>query len=410
MNILVLNAGSSSLKFRLYTMASGRDGQSEQLVCGGQIDRIGQTGTVLRWSGPGDRTQEHDIRATSPAEAAEQAIQAVLTQDHGAPQPPQVDAIGHRIVHGGLQFVGPTRIDAKLEAALKDLSELAPLHNPAGLSGIASARRRLPNVRQVAVFDTAFHRDLPPEAALYALPHALQRPELRRYGFHGISYQYVTNRLLEHLGRPASGTRLILCHLGNGASVCAVLDGRSIDTSMGFTPLEGLIMGTRAGDLDPGLVLYLVRSGAATAERLEDLLNHSSGLLALSNLSADVRDLEEAAAHGNPSAELALRCFAYRVRKYIGAYAAALGGLDALAFSGGIGEHSATMRARIVAGLDLFHICLEPDKNAAVDGQTAMRISADAQAPSVWVIPTNEELQIARDTFHLLTDSPVANR
>jgi acetate kinase len=302
-------------------------------------------------------------------------------------EPERPDAVGVRVVHGGSVFVDPVRIDDAVLATIRDLAELAPLHNPAAVKVIEETRAVLPGVPIVAAFDTAFHRTIPPVAYQYAVPSEL---EVRRYGFHGISYSYVASRV--------EAARHIVCHLGNGASVCAIEHGRSIDTSMGFTPMEGLVMGTRGGDLDPGVILYLLRKGRSEAD-LDDLLNHQSGLLGISGRSADMRELETASGNGDARAELALDLFAYRAAKYIGAYAVALRGLDALTFTAGIGEHSASMRARICDRLAFLGIELDDDLNRAprTDERRISRGAVD-----VWVIPTNEELEIARLTFGMM--------
>jgi acetate kinase len=299
-----------------------------------------------------------------------------------------VDAVGIRVVHGGSRFVAPARVDDAVVAAIRELAELAPLHNPAALAVIEETHRTMPGVPIVTVFDTAFHQTMPPLAWRYAVPEALG---VRRYGFHGISYLYVSARV--------DAQRHVVCHLGNGASVCALLDGKSVDTSMGFTPMEGLVMGTRAGDVDPGVILYLLRQGKNEAE-LDALLNHDSGLLGVSGRSADVRELQQAARDGDAAADFALELFAYRAAKYVGAYAAVLGGLDALTFTAGIGEHSADLRARICARLAFLGVALDDAKNreARTDERRISRGPVD-----VWVIPTNEELEIARMTFAELT-------
>ncbi len=370
MNILALNAGSSSLKFKLFRV----DGGTEEVLTEGTAERA-----------DGD----------AMTAAAEKAI--------GQCQPFGVDAVGHRLVQGGGKFTEPTRITPDALDGLRGLKELDPLHNPTEVGLIENAQRLLPGVSNVAVFDTAFHKTLPPVAYTYALPHELSaKLNLRRYGFHGLSHQYVSGRLLKCLDRGAEGSRLVTCHLGSGSSACALLNGKSIDTSMGMTPLEGLVMGTRAGDVDPGLLLYLLRTQPLTAEQLDDLLNTQSGLKGVSGLSADVRDLETAAAEGNAQAELALALFAYRVRKYIGAYAAALGGLDAVAFTGGVGERSASMRGRICAGLEFLGLRLSEEANQSADGKQAAQVSSAGSPVSGWVIPTDEERQIAREVAGLL--------
>jgi acetate kinase len=345
MNILVLNPGSSSLKSGFFRL-------------------------------PGE--EESAAAGTTIAE--------VLA---GIQSP--IDAVGVRVVHGGSRFEDPTVVDDAVLDEIRNLAELAPLHNPLAVGVIEEVQRELTGVPIVAVFDTAFHRTLPPVAFTYAVP-----PELgvRRYGFHGISYSYVSKRL-QYLD---AADRLIVAHLGNGASVCAIRDGRSIDTSMGFTPMEGLAMGTRAGDLDPGVILYLLRKGMSEAE-LDDLLNHRCGLRGISETSGDVRELERAAAAGDAKAELALDVFAYRAAKYIAAYCAVLDGVDAVAFTAGIGEHSASMRQRICNRLSFLGVSLDETANNAASKEER-RISSGSVA--VWVIPTNEELEIARAAFETL--------
>ena len=303
------------------------------------------------------------------------------------PESSAIDAVGIRVVHGGSRFVKPTRVDDAVVAAIRELVELAPLHNPAALEVIEETRKKMPGVPIVTVFDTAFHQTMPALASTYAIPSDLG---IRRYGFHGISYSYVASRV--------DAKRHIICHLGNGASICALRDGRSVDTSMGLTPMEGLVMGTRSGDLDPGAILYLLRSGKDQSN-LEELLNHQSGLLGVSGRSGDVRELETAAGNGDVRAEFALELFAYRARKYIGGYCAALGGIDALTFTAGIGEHSASMRSRICKQLDFLGIELDETLNRAA--RTDERRISRGSVP-VWVIPTNEELEIARMTYREL--------
>jgi acetate kinase len=360
-NVFVLNPGSSSLKFGLYPFP---EGSAEAIT--GEMEHLGTDGVV---------------RATGEA----------LTQCRGR----GIEAVGCRVVHGGSRFSAPALIDDAVLEQIRSLSDLAPLHNPVAVQVIEEVRRSLPAVPVVAVFDTAFHHAIPAVAWRYAVPEEVP---IRRYGFHGISYAWITNRLTEHLG---AGKRLILCHLGNGASICAVKDGRSVDTSMGLTPMEGLMMGTRSGDLDPGGLLYLLRAGRSEAE-LDELLNRRSGLLGVSGRSADMQEVQKAAAAGDERAALALDLFSYRVTKYIGAYAAALGGVDALAFSAGIGEHSAVVRERVCAQLGFLGIELDSAANHA-PAKGERRISRGAVP--VLVIPTNEELQIARETQSVLLPS-----
>jgi acetate kinase len=375
MNILALNPGSGTLRYKLLAMPrAGGPAEDEAVLKEGNIDHV-----------HGDET----------VRAAERAVAECL--------PRGIDAIGSRVVHGGSWFDGPTRITLEVLEAIRGLSELAPLHNPIDLAVIEAASKRAPGVPGVAVFDTAFHRTLPEVAWRYALPAEVGADaELRRYGFHGIAHRYVAGRLLEYLGRDAVGTRLILCHLGGGASLCAVRDGQSVDTSMGLTPLEGLVMSTRCGDVDPGLVLHLILRRGMSADDLQELLSRKSGLLGLSGQSGDIHDLEPAAARGDRWAALALEVQAYRVRKYIGAYAAALGGVDALALSGALAENSAALRGRVLGDLEFLGIRLDAARNRAAGPAAPSRISADDSAVPVWVVPADEERQIAREVAGLL--------
>lgn len=365
LNILTLNAGSATLKYKLF--------QDEVVLADGIAEHDGGAGIV---------------------DAAEKVISDCAT--HG------VDAIGHRMVHGGPDFSQPVRVTPEVLAELHGLRSLDPLHNPTETAMIETGLRILPNVPAVAVFDTAFHQTLPETAWRYAIPRDLaDKLHLRRYGFHGLSHQYVSGILIARLGRGAEGTRVITCHLGSGASICAIKDGKSIDTSMGLTPLEGLVMGSRSGDIDPGLVLYLMRAGHMKLDEVDDLLNHRSGLLGLSGSSDDVRELEKSAQNGDANAGLALDVFAYRVTKYIGAYAAALEGVDAIAFTGGIGEHSSNMRSRICKRLAYLEVHLDKAANSQKIGQPT-KISTEDAGLQVWVIPTDEERQIAREVEALL--------
>lgn len=391
MNVLVLNAGSSSLKFRLLRMRP-----DEAVLASGLVEKWGTPQATLRMEVSGHALQHRSVAAETPADAAAHAIEAC--------RPLGIDALGYRVVHGGPRFNEPVLLSEQVIDDIRAVSHLAPLHNGLALAAMEAGRKTFPDKPAIAVFDTAFHRTIPNVAALYAIPPELaEKYALRRYGFHGISHQYVSQRLLECLGRPATGSRLITCHLGNGASLCAIRDGQSIDTSMGLTPLEGLMMGTRSGDIDPGLVLHLMASIGMTVEDVDELLNRRSGLLGVSGLGGDLRDIEQAAQSGIARAELALEMFAYRVRKYIGAYMAALGSVDAIAFAGGIGEHSPGMRARVCAGLCAMGISIDPARNA---GGVVASIHADGSPVQVWVIPTDEELQIARDVVRSLLQAP----
>lgn len=361
MYILVLNPGSSTLKYRLLEPATGT------VVASGLMDRTSGESQTL-------------------------AVERVVASCQQMP----LRAVGCRVVHGGDRFAEPTLVTDEVLASLRELSRLAPLHNPAAVAALEAVRRLLPGTPLVAVFDTAFHRTIPEVAALYALPLELSRSRaLQRYGFHGSSHQYVASRLAGHLSKGSS--RLVTCHLGNGASITAIREGKSVDTSMGLTPLEGLVMGTRSGDVDPGLVLHLLRQERMSVEQVDHLLNHESGLLGVGG-HADLRALQSAAAQGDARANLALEMFAYRVRKYLGAYAAVLEGLDALAFTGGIGEHSSDMRARICKPLGWLGVHLDLAANAQL-GPGDCRISTPDSPVQVWVIPTDEESIIAQATL-----------
>lgn len=360
---LVLNAGSSSLKFESIDLASGARS-------GGVVERIGEPGGVA------DHTA---------------AVRSVL--ESLAAQP---EVVGHRVVHGGTRFSEPTLIDDAVEAAIEELSSLAPLHNPPGLAGIRAARAVLPDVPQVAVFDTAFHTTLPDHAATYALDLAVARElGIRRYGFHGTSFRSVSRSAAAFLDRPLEELRMIVLHLGNGASACAIDRGRSIDTTMGLTPLEGLVMGTRSGDVDPGVLLHLARLGWS-ADEIDALLNRRSGLAGL----AGSNDLRDVAAAGTPDAELAIEVMLHRLRKYLGAYAVELGGVDAVVFTAGIGENAAWLRERAVERLGFLGISVDPARNAT--GSGSRRISPDGALVEVLVIPTDEELEIATQAASLL--------
>jgi len=370
-SVFVLNTGSSSVKFRVVDPESGAVGAE------GLVERIGE---------PGSQTPDH--RA---------AIEGILSGlDRGA-----IDAVGHRIVHGGDRFVQATLIDDDVERGIEQLSALAPLHNPPGLLGIRAARAALPELPQVAVFDTAFHAGMPAAARSYAIDAGVAAEHgIRRYGFHGTSYRIVSERAAEFLGRPLDELRLIVLHLGNGASATAIAGGRSIDTSMGMTPLEGLVMGTRSGDLDPAVLLYLQRNAAMTVDDVDELLNRRSGLLGLSG-RGDMREVIAAAEGGEAAAELAFGVYVHRLHHYIGAYLAILGGADALVFTAGVGENSAAVRAAALEGLAGLGLQVDAAANAAPD-RGPRRISPAGAPVDVLVIPTDEELQIARETAGVL--------
>jgi len=392
MKILVLNCGSSSVKFQFI------DTEGEVVLARGLVEKIGSTGAMLRYA----HGHEKEIREVTEVPNHDAAIMLVLStlmhpRDGVISSAGEIDGVGHRVVHGGEEFSESVLVTPEVHAAIEHCCQFAPLHNPHNLKGIDVIDRLLKGTPQVAVFDTAFHQQMPPESFLYALPHGLYRKlGIRRYGFHGTSHRYVAARAAEVLGRPIEELRLITCHLGNGASVAAVRGGRSIDTSMGFTPLEGLMMGTRSGDLDPAVVPYLMQREKLSAGDIDALLNKRSGLLGISETSNDMREIVEAMEAGSGRHALAFNMFCHRVRKYIGAYAAVLGGLDAVVFTGGIGENAVQVRAEILRGLGFLGIELDEEANRRGDTRLSR---GPTQA---LVIPTNEELAIARDTRSVL--------
>ncbi|MEO6191455.1 MAG: acetate kinase [Thermoanaerobaculia bacterium] len=399
MKVLVLNCGSSSLKFQLIETdeAMARDGHDRTLAKG-LVEDAGGT-AVLHYEAEGKKPVRDAIGAFQHRTAVERALAVMTDPETGViPHKDEIGAVGHRVVHGGERFQSSVRIDEAVIEGIEANIALAPLHNPANLQGYQAAKAVLPDAPQVAVFDTAFHHTMPEAAYLYALPYSLyQRFGMRRFGFHGTSHRFVSGRLAALLGREGDpGLRLITCHLGNGASACAVLGGRSVDTSMGFTPLEGLVMGTRCGDLDPAALLFIMGRDELGAAEASALMNKHSGLLGISGLSSDMRALLEAEEKGNERARLAIDIFCYRLRKYIGAYVAALGGVDAIAFAGGIGENAPAVRERTMQGLDALGLVIDPARNAEVQGKE-MEISPAGAKSKVFVVPTNEELMIARD-------------
>jgi acetate kinase len=391
--VLVVNAGSSSLKYQLVHAASGT------AMAKGSVERIGErSSTATHETGGARHTVDRPI--ASHGEAL--GVVSDAFREYG-PSYEDVGllAVGHRVVHGGDRFSDPVIVTDEVLATIEQLEPLAPLHNPANLEGIRVARERFPDVPQVAVFDTAFHQAMPAHSYTYAVPKSWREKHLvRRYGFHGTSFAYVTRRAAALLGRPVEDVNLVVLHLGNGASAAAVAGGRSIDTSMGLTPLEGLVMGTRSGDIDPGLFSFMVRNGM-TADDVDAALNRESGLKGLSGTN-DFREVDELVAQNDPDARLAFDVTAYRLRKYVGAYAVALGRIDALVFTAGIGEHAPRLRAAVCHGLGILGIDLDDEANVAPGG-AERRISTEASAVGVLVIPTNEELEIARQAAAVVT-------
>jgi acetate kinase len=387
--VLVLNTGSSSIKFQLFDM------DDRAVLLAGQLERIGEEASRLTWTAKGGDPVSTDEPVADHREALTRIFE-VLTARGGVAD--QLTGIGHRVVHGGERFSAPALIDDQVVEAIREQVPLAPLHNPANLLGIETALATFPDTPQVAVFDTAFHRTMPARAHRYALPRDLaDRFGIRRYGFHGTSHAYVSRVAAAHLGKPLAALNLLTMHLGNGASVAAVAGGRCVDTSMGFTPLEGLVMGTRSGDLDPAVVLYLQREAGMSLDQVDELLNKQSGLKGLTGVN-DMREIQRRAAAGDEAAREAFDLYCYRIRKYVGAYAAALGHLDALVFTAGIGEHSAAVRAGVCDGLERFGVRLDPAHNR-LPSNRPRTVSSDDSTVAVLVVPTDEELEIAEQTL-----------
>lgn len=394
--ILVVNSGSSSMKYQLIDPDDG------QAVTTGLIERIGVAGSEPGRAAHKQGGEVFEFVGAIPDHAAAIEVMKGLFDRAGRPiERSGLAGVGHRVVHGGSRFGDPTLIDGKVLAEIKELSVLAPLHNPANAIGIEQAMLAFPDVPQVAVFDTAFFRDLPAAAATYAIDRTVAADyQVRRYGFHGTSHQYVSEQVARALGRDLFTLRQIVLHLGNGASASAVDGGRAVETSMGLTPLEGLVMGTRSGDLDPGIVFHLARTGGLSIDEIDNLLNRRSGMLGLAGVS-DFRDIDRLIDAGDGDAALALDVYCHRVRKYIGAYLAVLGGADVLTFTAGVGENAANVRAKVLAGLDGLGLVLDPERNAVRSPQPRV-ISADGSPVTVMVVPTNEELAIARATLALV--------
>lgn len=390
-NVLAVNAGSSSLKFQLIRMPE------EEVVAKGVVERIGLADSIFTIEAKGEKDKSvGDI--PNHGIAVKKLLDALISKDV-VKSFDEIHAVGHRVVHGGEYFSDSVLITDDVIAKIEETSELAPLHNPANLTGIRAFKEILPNVPMVAVFDTAFHQTMPESSYLYSLPYEYYKKYgIRKYGFHGTSHKYVTERAAEILDVPIENLRLISCHIGNGASITAVQGGKSIDTSMGFTPLAGVTMGTRSGDVDPALIPYIMEKTGKTADEVINVLNKESGMLALSGFSSDLRDIE-AQADTNPRAELALNVFAERIHKYIGSYAAKMSGVDAIIFTAGVGENSPTVREKILNGLEFMGVYWDPRRND-VRGKEHL-INYPHSPVKVLVIPTNEEVMIARDTVRL---------
>ena len=412
MNVLVLNCGSSSLRFQIIeTNQDLIDRDADRRLARGLVERIGSHALItLEASGQPKARQDAPLR--DQRAAIDLILRWIVSPEariEGISSLADIHAVGHRVVHGGERFRASVRIDGTVLAGIEECVDLAPLHNPSNLKGIRAAQDLLgTGVPQVAVFDTAFHSTMPETAYLYGIPYQLyRRHRIRRYGFHGTSHRYVAYRYRTMLGIPRETVNIITLHLGNGCSACAIKNGDSVDTSMGFTPLEGLVMGTRSGDVDPSLIEFLSHQEGMSLPEIDALLNKQSGLLGLSGLTSDMRELlEEEAEHHDRRAGLAIDIFCARVRKYIGAYHAVLGGASALVFTGGIGENSARVRARIVGGLERLGLVLDAKRNEGLSPGAEGEITTEGSTIRAYVIPTNEELLIARDTFRVVTDAP----
>ena len=396
MKILVLNCGSSSIKYKLFDMTT------KEVLAQGGIEKIGLVGSFLKLTLPNGEKKILEKDIPEHTAGIEFILNTLVSPEYGAIKSlDEINAVGHRMVHGGERFSESVLLNKEVLDAFIACNDLAPLHNPANLKGVNAVSAILPNVPQVGVFDTAFHQTMPDYAYMYAIPYELyEKYGVRRYGFHGTSHRYVSQRVCEFLGVDPKGKKIITCHIGNGGSISAIKDGKCIDTSMGLTPLEGLVMGTRSGDIDAGAVTFIMEKEGLNATGISNLLNKKSGVLGVSGVSSDMRELEAAVAAGNPKAILAEKMYFYRINKYIGAYAAALGGVDIILFTGGVGENQANCRSEVCEGLEFMGVKIDLEKNK-VRGEEAI-ISADDSKVTVAVIPTDEELMIASDTLAIL--------
>ena len=396
MKILVLNCGSSSIKYKLFDMTT------KEVLAQGGIEKIGLVGSFLKLTLPNGEKKILEKDIPEHTAGIEFILNTLVSPEYGAIKSlDEINAVGHRMVHGGERFSESVLLNKEVLDAFIACNDLAPLHNPANLKGVNAVSAILPNVPQVGVFDTAFHQTMPDYAYMYAIPYELyEKYGVRRYGFHGTSHRYVSQRVCEFLGVDPKGKKIITCHIGNGGSISAIKDGKCMDTSMGLTPLEGLVMGTRSGDIDAGAVTFIMEKEGLTPTGVSNLLNKKSGVLGVSGVSSDMRELEAAVAAGNPKAILAEKMYFYRIKKYIGAYAAALGGVDIILFTGGVGENQINCRSEVCEGLEFMGVKIDLEKNK-VRGEEAV-ISADDSKVTVAVIATDEELMIASDTLAIL--------
>lgn len=396
MKVLVINAGSSSLKYQLIDM------DNENVLAKGLCERIGIEGSKLNHTPNGGDKVVISQDMPDHGVAIKLVLDALTDKNHGViADMSEISAVGHRVVHGGEVFSGSVLITDEVKKAVTDCNDLAPLHNPANLTGIAAVEAAMPGVPNVGVFDTAFHQTMPAKSYMYGIPYEYyEKYKIRKYGFHGTSHNYVAHRVAELCGKPIEELKIITCHLGNGSSIAAVDCGKVVDTSMGFTPLDGLVMGTRSGSIDPAVIPFLVEHEGMTAKEVDAVLNKKSGVLGISGVSSDFRDLDAAAAEGNERAKLALEMFRHSVRGYIGRYASIMGGVDVITFAGGVGENSASIREEVLAGHEFMGVKIDSEKNR-VRGVEA-EISTDDSRVRVFVVPTDEEMTIARDTKRIV--------
>lgn len=397
MKILVLNCGSSSIKYKLFEM------ETKEVLAQGGIEKIGLPGSFLKLTLPNGEKKILEKDIPEHTVGVEFIFQTLTSSEYGAIRSlDELDAVGHRMVHGGERFSESVILNKEVLDAFTACNDLAPLHNPANLKGVNAVSALLPDIPQVGVFDTAFHQTMPAHAYMYAVPYELyEKYGVRRYGFHGTSHRYVSQRVCEYLGIPAEGSRIITCHVGNGGSISAVKDGKCIDTTMGLTPLEGLMMGTRSGDIDGGAVTFIMEKEGLDATGISNLLNKKSGLAGISCISSDMREVASAAKEGNKRAQLALDMYFYRIKKYIGAYAAAMGGVDVILFTGGVGENQADCREIACSGLEYMGVKIDKEINNTIHGEEAVISTPDSKVKVV-IIPTDEEMMIASDTMALL--------
>ncbi|NIK77649.1 acetate kinase [Paenibacillus castaneae] len=397
MKVLVINAGSSSLKYQFFNMSN------ESVLASGNVERIGMDSSIVTHY-PVDKPEVREVSEILDHVTAVKRVAEMLTHPEFGTitHLNEIDAVGHRVVHGGEAFSSSVLVTQAVKDEIRRLFDLAPLHNPAHMMGITAVETTLPDVPQVVVFDTAFHQTMPNTSYLYPIPTVLyRRHKVRRYGFHGTSHSYVSDQAAEFLQKPLESLKMITCHIGNGASLAAILDGKSLDTSMGMTPLEGLMMGTRSGDLDPAIVPYVMNKEELTLSEVNSMLNKHSGMLAVSGISSDMREVTEAMNEGDKNAKLAFDMYTYRVKKYIGAYAAAMNGLDTLVFTAGVGENSVVFRQAVCEGISFLGVELDHARNAE-RRKDAREISTEGSRVKVLVVPTNEELLIARDTYRIV--------